>query len=967
MNILKRNPFFFLLFIFAAALAGVLSALPAQGATSDSPCVVLSSNEKAPAAVPGGIAVLPDDASIAVSGDAEGAERSENGETVTVVLTGEKTDGENEARTVRKAMLSVTEDADLSAFDSLSTNVLLSPPKGETPFSCTLTLSLYTDRDIFRFRADLFPGEVKTVVFDLTSIKDRSSVKRISATFEWNNVGEESVKIIFSRLYGTVGVKTPNSSMSSLSISSGTGKLTASDSSLTLAPADGVCDFTARIDPSALPESGEEKGKVPIRYAALTLTADGGSVSAEFNGMRESDRVLAAIAQTRQVFKGEHIYLFRFISDDAETVKFVFQSPDGGEIIVRSLEFFTAGYHDPTVDFTGCVISGTIKDGVLSVEGKLKKNAAVELVGKNLVLLTAPATGGEPVRLAESRAGTAFSFSVPLSSLPREGRENYFWVSVLEDDGEVQITEKHFLFTVPPAEGNESVFGLYGAEPAGVFEAGMNRAVVDVELDRLTGGGHALSSGLAVIRDSDTYYLNEEYVRTLDAEMEFYKASGIGVYLSFTVGDPAAWFREGTDPSEDDPRGIGLYLALTSFFCGRYGNISSIVVPDVRGADTIGEDASRAALLARLTYASASVNYESFTVTIPVTGLGDGEDGETFAALVAESLYQMGEIPWSILTATEKSTFDGLDTVIASARANGTSAPSFSALILTAEGKSVEDAAHEFLDLCVSGRETGSRAVILSVPSLSGAGLIDYSILRGKGKDHDDLPPMEALDYSAVEPFVASSAVLWDFRDSYSTEGWVAGSGIGSFGTAFFSGRSGARTLRATLDAESSHGIILRSFPETVNFSLFPLIEFDLSVSSDDGAVIMFMFGSDVGDVEYVLDCPPGTGEERIVCDLDGLPGDGGINWFSVLIRSEGTATVDIFKISAHSRTKTDGTVRIDGESADGAGPGRPFDRRIVYVSVAAGIIMIPLGIHFFRSDRDASFEKARRRREREK
>ncbi|MBR3638987.1 MAG: hypothetical protein IKN50_00090, partial [Clostridia bacterium] len=727
----------------------------------------------------------------------------------------------------------------------------------------------------------------------------------ITATLEWENSG--TGEIVFSKLFGTSGNKTPNGVMSSLSLSSGIGTLTASEDSVTLVPKNGAAELYSVIDRNALPDTDAAEGTVPVRYAALTLVSNGGSVSAEFNGGANSDSGREALAGTRQIFPGEHVYLFRFVTEDAETVKFTFQIPGGDPVVCKSLEYFAAGSHDPRIDSAGCVIDCTVKDGVLAVEGKLQKSAAVELLGKKLGLFTVPATGAETVKLAEGMAGSAFSFSVPLSSLPREGRENYFWVSVLEEDGDVPITEKQFISGAEPAEGNASVTGLYGAEPAGVFEAGMNRAVLDVELDRLTGGGHTLTTGLAAIRDSETYYLNDEYVRILDAEMEFYEASGIGVYLKFSVSDTAEWFGGGVKKDADDPRGIGLYLALTSFFCGRYGNVSSIVIPDLKDGGSLWDDACDAALLARLTYAAASASNESFTVTIPVGGMGYGGDGETFAAFIAESLYQIGQIPWSLFTVTDRSAFDGLDVSISSSRANGTAAPSFSALLFAPKGRAVADAARIFLNMCAAGREAGSRAVIFSVPSVSGSGLFDYSIFREKGGKGDSAA-RETADFSTIGPSVKSSAILWDFSDSYSTGGWVAGSGIGSFGTAFFTDRSGDRVLRATLDAESSHGIILRSFPGEINFSLFPLVEFDLSVSSDSGAVVTFMFGTDGGDVEYALECSPGSGERRVVCDLGDLPGVGGVKYFSVLIRSEGAATADIFRIAAHSRTEADGS-----------------------------------------------------------
>ena len=950
---------------FAAALAAVLFAFPAAGASFSAPGVIESASGSGIEAVKGGTPVFSDDVAPTVSGDAGGMKRSDEDGTISVSLTGEDPDDGGGVRIKRVAMVSVIDEIDLSEWNALAVNVLLSPSGEERFSSCLLTVSLYTESDILRFKGDLAQGN-KAVVIDVTPLKNRSAVKRVTATVEWENTGKNPGKITFSRL---CGIKTtaplPDSRMSSLSLSAGEGIMKTSGGFVTVTPSEGAAVLLCRIDPIALPADKREDGTKPVRYAVLKLTASGGSVAADFTPSDDADTARAPSYQTRSVMPGTHVYLFRFVSDKVETVRFTFRNPDGSPITCESLEFYITGSHDPAIDSAGCTIECTINDRTLSVDGRLKKSTAVEYIGKTLGLFTAPAVGGETVKLAEARAGSAFSFSVPLSTLPKDGRENYFWVSVLGEDGDVPITEKHFLDTVKSSEGNASVSGLYGAEPAGVFEAGLKRAVIDVRLDDLAENGKKASSGVAVTGDSGTYYLDGEYVRMLDSEMEFYDASGIGVYLRFSVDDPAAWFSEKRKTKEkDDPRGLDLYLAVTSFFCGRYKNTVSIVIPDVRGVGDVWEDAERSALLARLTYGAASVYSDSFIVTVPVPASGSETDKETFAVFVSESLFQIGQIPWSLLSETEESNFDRLDVCILSSKANGIAAPSFSAILWIPEGLSAQETAETFSDLCEKSRGTGSRAVILSVMPFERSGFFDYSILRS-GKDGDLSRSRGTLDFEEVAGTVTSNSVLWDFSGAYSTEGWAAGSGIGSFGTAFHSGRSGERVLRATLDAESSHGIILRTFDEPIDFSLFPLIGFDLSVASDDGAVVTFIFGTAGGDAEFVLDCPPGEEERRIVCDLGDFPGAEGIGYFSVLIRSEGEATADLFDIAAYSRTEKEGSVAIGGPRGEKTPPRPEIDRKILLIPVAAGIILIPLGIHCFRSDRDMSFARAARRRER--
>ena len=354
---MKRDLFLFPIFLFAVVLAGVLFAFPAAGATVNAPGVILSADGKTPDAVPGGVAVLSEDAPLAVSGDAEKAERSEDGATVAVVLTGDGT------RTKRKATVSVTEDVDLSAYKSLSTEVCLSETEGTTLSSASVTVSVYTDGDILRFRSTLFPESVKTLVIDVTPLKDRSSVRRITATLEWESDGAKPGGVVFSRLCG-IADGTPNGAMSALSLYSGAGTMTSKGGVLTLTPADGAAELYAEADPAALPETEVEEGQVPVRYAALTLVSNGGYVSAEFGKGTERSLGIPSSSQTRRVFPGEHVYLFRFVSNEVETVKFTFQCPDGGPVTCKSLEFFVTGSHDPTVDSAGCVIDCTVKRSV---------------------------------------------------------------------------------------------------------------------------------------------------------------------------------------------------------------------------------------------------------------------------------------------------------------------------------------------------------------------------------------------------------------------------------------------------------------------------------------------------------------------------------------------------------------------------------------------------------------------------
>ena len=960
MSVRVRNRLFYILAAAAAtAAAALLLSVPAFGAVIPTAGGTVSADGVFPPDGEDAVPVVPDGAKLSYAGSVGSVSRSEDG-TVAVVLTGgggtsAGRDGKEDSS--RAGVVSVTERIDLGDWDRLSFGAFIRA--GEDGIrSCRLIVSVYSPSDTLRYETELRRGAPTASVFDIGRLGDRSAIRRISFTFEWQSTDGEPGEIVLSRLCGSKDAPAP-AVTSSLSFCPVAGALHGADGKLSAVPEDGTASVLFFIDPDAAKAEGGEDGEVPVRYAALTLSGGGGTVTAEFDPPAGSEPPDLSSPNTRNVAEGVFTYMFRFVADEVKTVRFTFRNNDGGAFTIESLRFFPAGFTDPHLEDIGAVIDCELRDGTLFVEGKLKKSSAVDYMGGKIGLYTAPAAGGEPVLLATGRAGSAFSFTVPASSLPGGGRENYFWVSVLGNDGnDIPLTEKKFISSATVSEGSSAVFGLYGAEPAGVFEAGMKRAIIDVRLDRLTGGGHSLTTGLSARRGSKTYYLNDEYVRRLDSETEFYSAADIGVYLRFIPDDPAEWFRRDAVAREgDDPRDLDLYLALVSFFCGRYENVASVVIPDLSSLyDFDGSEWTNAeaeALLARLTYGAAADATGSFIVTVPVRGAGRSPKGEIFASLLSESLSRIGPIPWSLMDEESEGAFDGLDLSIASMRSNGTSTPSFSALFWRPSGVPAPEAVARLSELCDTARAKGSRAVILSFSDLSETSLFDYSAFRGAVTASEG-EVFAALDLSDVVE-IASSSVLFDFSDSYSAQGFVAGSGLGSCGTSFSSGRTGDRVLRFTLDRESSLGILLRQFAKPVNFSQFPVVEFDIDVVSDEGAVITFLFRRDDGTAEYVLECPAGETSRRAVCDMSDLDAAGSVSCISILVRSSGTVRADLSRVTAHSRTVRDGSFSIEPKSGADE-KGETADGRTVFLIVSsAAVALIPLGIYCFRFDRDAA------------
>ena len=948
-----------IVFIFIAVAAAAFFAIPSAAAVYEAEGYVFCSAD--PSQPSGLTAVIPDGSDVEALGDAGEAERTVEsfGEAVSAAVPAAAEKAE------RKAEFSVSGQFDLSAYGALEFSVFPDLP-ADPGAEAGISVLVISARDQVVFTEKIVNGRACRTVFDISGMKDRTAIERISVTVSWQDAGDRSGRIVFSRLFGSSGAGLPAvSDLSALSIRTVAGEAEAREDGFAIRTEDGEAAVYLRIDPESVLRSDGDEDNSQVRYAVLTVTGVSGSLFADLGAGEE-----AAEKQSQTIYSGTHVYLFRAAYGVPATLKITLRGRDGEKYVFSSLRFVNAGRVDHSIGEVGCTADLSLTGGTLRVEGKLKKSTAVEYMGKKIGLLSEPAAGGDAVLLASGRAGSSFTLSAPESSLPGGGRENYYWVALLTDDGEnVPLSEKRFLSTAPVSEGDATVFGLYGAEPAGAFEAAMNRVMVDVELDAVTGGDRSLTSGLAAIRNSETYYLNDEYVRKLDADMEFYSAAGISVYLRFRTAEPSAWFSDGRGAEDGDRRGLNLYLALVSFLCGRYRNVATVVIPDASQAyprDVWGR-AENAALLARLTYAAASGVSEHFIVTVPVNA--DEKDGEPelFAALVAEAMAEKGQVRWSLMCFSSEASLDFIDRSIASARANGTAAPSFSAIVWIPSKVRAASAADIYAALGEKARTSGSKAVVLSLENIGKGRLIDYSKLRVSGSGGKGVVECEALEAEDVLPSVTAGGVIWDFSDSYSGEGWVSGSGIGSCGTAYKEGRSGDRVLRFTLDKESSHGILLRTLHGAAWLSQFPLVEFDFSVDASDDAYVTFMFGGEDGRREFEVAFPAGKTEKSIVCDA-GSAAAGTIGYVSILVRSEGVVTVDLSRVTAHSRTADPSTVFQLTQGPDGPGRKSIFDGEnrvaVTVVLAVAAIALIWLAIHSFRSDRDAYFRKKAKRKE---
>ena len=933
---------------------------------------------------PKGEAIFEDEPALSAAGDADRTVKRAKGGDVTVTLTDPGPEGNGPAGPVEPgvAVIRSTEKLSATAPGAAALDLLYTPDGEGSPTEIKVIVSFVSGTKTLVFRDRLKAGVRRTLYCDLSDLGKNAKINSFSVSAEWKPTGAAPGTLTFSEIRSADGaVFDLMSRMSSRSLSVDSGAAAPNSGGLKVTPENGTAELSGALDPDGIPSDGIPSDGIPsgggdggryVYYAEIRLAAASGSVSAEF--FREggpSDRGPADAPQNSAsipVRDGEFSYMFRIPYGCAENYTLTLRSSDNSPFNVKYIKIRRAAEDDLAGEAPCTVTRNEIADGTLFYEGKLTKSASVRYVGQKVSLCTAPFSGGDVTVIAAAKATNTFSFKVSLKGVPQGGYENLYWLEVGEGDGGgIPITKKQFPAAPKVAEGTGRVFGLHGADPAGVFETGVPRVIVDVDLDALTGGSHSLSAGLAVSRGSSLYYVDGGAISRLDSDVKFYANSGVEMYLRFLTDEPAEWLLRDGETEEDDKRGLDMYLAVVSFLCGRYGNISSVIIPDVYGAsaDDPWEVAYSAALLARLTSSAASRSGDPVFVTVPVASGSKDGTAEVLAAFTAEALSGMGPVPWSVISFSGEREFPEVDLAVSAARANGTSFPAFAAVCWVPEpGTSAKKVSSGFLEMCSDSSHASVRAVFLSLSSVEPDGLVDdFSVLsppRSDGKSRTEHLGADAFSPNGIR----GSATLWDFSHSYSAGGWTAGTGVTSFGTVS-RGDGGERALRCCLGEDDAFGIALCTIPEKTYLTRAPLVEFDLTVSAGKGAEIVFLFGGDGGRTEYSARVAGGTGALRVMCDLTKSGNVEKPRYVAVMIRSEGEVTVDFTRIACHSATLT--SEEIIGAEEDGnkpfgnlpAGPKRIFFLLSVTVAAAGAVL---LAIRCIRSDRDFTPSPARRR-----
>ncbi len=157
---------------------------------------------------------------------------------------------------------------------------------------------------------------------------------------------------------------------------------------------------------------------------------------------------------------------------------------------------------------------------------------------------------------------------------------------------------------------------------------------------------------------------------------------------------------------------------------------------------------------------------------------------------------------------------------------------------------------------------------------------------------------------------------LWDFSNSYNSQGWFEGEGCSYVGTrsSEFNKENQPRTriLRAAFSGgfKESYGNAICALESPVDLSLSPFLEFSITVySENETADVLMVIGSGMNRAEYKTTVETGK-QIKITADLTDFEGISNIEYISLGIIGQESSIMDIEKITAFSVSASSAELR---------------------------------------------------------
>lgn len=537
------------------------------------------------------------------------------------------------------------------------------------------------------------------------------------------------------------------------------------------------------------------------------------------------------------------------------------------------------------------VIEGcTYDEDTLSVKGTLSNNAVVEYINATLALyelmpfeeLNSINVKTEPV--AEMSMSTSFELSY---SADIDFTDYRYVAAIRLNDKVIPISEPLFALakTNKLPMINQVRAGIDNVGTAMVFECGVGDAVIEFDCNRLFDVTEA-SATVRYAGGDYVYYLNSDYIHEVYSDVDFCVSTDSRVYLKLTETESVF--------SSDLEAGLETVYAVAGIIGERFPQISGVVLlSDYVYPTDSGTGAEYAAYAVGEFISSLRKTGNSAEIIVSIN-----EENSYNAVLLSYYFKHIGINDVSVMIETDGN-LNSLTLIKTITDASSYFGCDYKYSFANMRPLTTDGADQKFFELYYNAERMGISGVLLSPDGMVEDNVLInmFSGIREESSKFYEFNANSAVGYSFL-----GRAPLWDFTDSYSTFGWLAGGSCSDPETVKNPMGKG-RAMKSSLSSENDGEGILVCW-----------LEDDLKLSSTDGITVKYVLEAGITDsmpVSIVLGARNSkarysisafSGSNEIYLDISEYPEIDKLEYMAIIVNAPVDAELYIESIDAVSQ-----------------------------------------------------------------
>ncbi len=554
------------------------------------------------------------------------------------------------------------------------------------------------------------------------------------------------------------------------------------------------------------------------------------------------------------LYSGTNEYTF-FLDAVPEKIKIGFSHSEGGGSSVVVLNSMNVTPLDKNTygglgDVSSCVFDGKN----VTAKGTVTSDGAVKYINSQLGLFRTSLSGElEEEPIAKIKISTVFEIT---AKDEKDTANHRYAVAIIAEDGIHPLAEPVFASSYAGSGSgySQTSVGLLNPSSFEAFRANASCVVLDVNAKDLL-AKNSTGDTVAYSYNNALYSINIKYFDEIQHDITFYNSLGYSVYLRINVAEQNSY-------NEHTLKDLCAVLSYIATGCS--GISGYVLMPDYQTGSAGPETASYGATV--LGCLSETVRKISPQAEIY---FGVSRDGNLFASHVAHfaKFYGLQGIS-ALYTVNGESEMTSLRASI--------DCSDFRHVIISAKNSAVCSAIYE------SASKAGVYAVVTN--ATDGFDLNAFKNLSGKKDNYDSL--LESAE-------LKGEATLWNFRDNYSTFGFISGGDMSAPQTV--EAKYG-RALRATVNGTS--GVLLCRLDSTMDLTSAGGIIIDFSLTGDEAAEINLIVGYAGSRMIYTKTVS--SGADTLYAPLEKGTG---IEYIAIALEGSDGTVIDLSSIRAYSST----------------------------------------------------------------